>query len=263
VSAEPRAAALRDDVLVADEFSIWRFVLNDFLTNGYVIWERDTGAIAIVDPGDRAGDLAAAAETWGGDVRWILVTHLHGDHVAQAAAVREATGAPVAGPPGGMVVPDRPVSGMEVLDFGAHEIQVVATPGHSPESVSYQIGPHLFVGDFLFRLGSGRTDGQRASTRELFRVVREVMAHLPEDTVLWCGHGPPSTVGEELAENPFWKVALADGTPKPVDEAVYQGRQVAVLAWAEDYDGGRKALLQLDGGELVIVPGSQVARPGG
>jgi len=258
-----REKVLRDDVLVADEFSIWRFVLNDLLTNGFVVKERDTGAIAIVDPGDRADDLIAAAEAWGGDVRWILVTHLHGDHCAQAQRVREATGAKVAAPPGGMVKPDRPVCGGEMLDFGAHEILVSATPGHSPESVSYQIGPHLFVGDFLFRLASGRTDGARASTEDLFRVVRDVMRPLPEDTVLWCGHGPPSTVGEEIEGNPFWRAALSDAPPAPVDKAVYQGRTVPVLAWADDYDGGRKALLALGDGRMVIVPGSQVEPPAG
>jgi glyoxylase-like metal-dependent hydrolase (beta-lactamase superfamily II) len=260
MSAETRSREeiLRDDIFIADEFSIWRFVLNDLLTNGYVVWERDTGAIAIVDPGDRGDDLAAAAASWGGDVHWILVTHLHGDHCAQAERVREATGGRIVAPPGGMVVPDRPVAGGEVLEFGAHEVQVCATPGHSPESVSYQIGPHLFLGDFLFRLGSGRTDGARASTADLFRVVRETFASLPEEAVLWCGHGPPSTVGEELAGNPFWRVALAAGPVTPVGKVVYHGATVPVLAWADDYDGGRKALLELADGSLVIVPGSQV-----
>ncbi len=253
-----REEILRDDVLVADEYSVWRFVLNELLTNGYVVQERDTGAIAIVDPGDRAGDLTAAARQWGGDVRWILVTHLHGDHCAQAEAVRQAVGGEIVCPPGGMARPQRPVCGGEMLELGPHEILVVATPGHSPESVSYQLGPHLFVGDFLFRLGSGRTDGARASTEELFRVVREVMEPLPEDTVLWCGHGPPSTIGEEKAANPFWKVALSDEPRAPVDKVLFRGETVPVLAWADDYDGGRKALLELAGGGLVIVPGSQV-----
>ncbi|MFN2421632.1 MAG: MBL fold metallo-hydrolase [Gemmatimonadota bacterium] len=250
---------LRDDILIADEISVWRFVLNELLTNGYVVCERDTEALAIVDPGARTDDLLAAAEEWGGDVQWVLVTHLHGDHCAEADRVREATGALVAAPPGGIVKPDRPVAGGEVFDFGAHEILVCATPGHSPESVSYQIENHMFVGDFLFRLGSGRTDGARASTADLFETIRRTFAPLLEETILWCGHGPPSTVGDELRENPFWKVAL-EGAGPPVDKVKYRGTTVPVLAWADDYDGGRKALLELSGGELVIVPGSQVAR---
>jgi glyoxylase-like metal-dependent hydrolase (beta-lactamase superfamily II) len=154
---------------------------------------------------------------------------------------------------------DRPVSGGEALDFGARAILVSATPGHTADSVSYQIDEHIFVGDFLFRLGSGRTDGEDASTTKLFETVREVFDDLPDDTILWCGHGPPSTVGEEKAANPFWRVALSKDHPAPVGEVRYRGTSVPVLAWAADYDGGRKALLCLPDGSNVIVPGSQVA----
>lgn len=135
---------------------------------------------------------------------------------------------------------------------------MAATPGHSPESVSFEIGDQVFVGDFLFRMGSGRTDGAGASTDDLFATVREVFASMEGDVVLWCGHGPPTTVGEERAENPFWRVALEGEPAAPVDKVGYRGRTVPVLAWADDYDGGRKALLALADGSRVIVPGSQV-----
>ncbi|MGH7570503.1 MAG: MBL fold metallo-hydrolase [Gemmatimonadota bacterium] len=255
------APELRDDVLVGDSVRVWRFVLNDLLTNGFVVQERDGEALAVIDPGDRADDLIAAAKTWGGDVHWILVTHLHGDHCAQVSGVAEAfPEAQVAGPPGGMFRPDRPVSGGETLPFDARSIQVVATPGHSPESVSYEIDEHVFVGDFLFRLGSGRTDGARSSTEALFETVRDVFAAMPGDVVLWCGHGPPTTVGEERAGNPFWRIALEGEPDAPVDKALYRGQTVPILAWANDYDGGRKALLALADQSRVIVPGSQVER---
>jgi glyoxylase-like metal-dependent hydrolase (beta-lactamase superfamily II) len=255
------SAPERDDVFEAHDVRIWRFVLNDLLTNGFVIQERDDDALAVIDPGDRAGDLIEAAETWGGDVRWVLVTHLHGDHCARVGELAEAfPAAEVAGPPGGTFRPDRPVSGGETLEFGPATIQVVATPGHSPESVSFEIGSHVFVGDFLFRLGSGRTDGARSSTMDLMRVIRDVFAPMPDDVVLWCGHGPPSTLGEERRENPFWRIALEGEPGAPVDKAAYRGRTVPILAWADDYDGGRKALLALEDGTRVIVPGSQVER---
>jgi hydroxyacylglutathione hydrolase len=248
-----------EEYSIKGEVAVRRFVLNDLLTNGFVAREEDTGALAIVDPGDRAGDLIAAAKEWGGDVWWILVTHLHGDHCAAVEPVRKVFKARVAGPPGGMFRPDRPVSGGETLEFGSKAVVVAATPGHSPESVSFQIESHVFVGDFLFRMGSGRTDGARASTDALFRVVREVFWDLPHDTILWCGHGPPSTVGEEKAGNPFWRVALEGAPPAPVDKVAYRGQTVPVLAWADDYDGGRKALLALADGTQIIVPGSHVA----
>ncbi|MGH7549585.1 MAG: MBL fold metallo-hydrolase [Gemmatimonadota bacterium] len=255
------APELRDDILVGDAVRVWRFVLNDLLTNGFVVQGRDGDALAVIDPGDRAEDLIAAAEKWGGDVHWILVTHLHGDHCAQVGELAEAfPRAQVAGPPGGMFQPDRPVSGGESLPFDAQSIQVVATPGHSPESVSYEIAEHVFVGDFIFRLGSGRTDGARSSTEALFETVREVFAAMPGNVVLWCGHGPATTVGEERAGNAFWRIALEGEPEAPVDKALYRGRTVPILAWADDYDGGRKALLALEDGRRVIVPGSQVER---
>lgn len=252
-----------DHVLITHDLEIWQFVLNDLQTNGFVVRENETDALAIVDPGARADDLIEAAGEWGGDVRAILVTHLHGDH---CAAVDEVAGAfesaEVVGPPGGSFRPGRPVSGGETLEFGARTIQVCATPGHSPESVSFEIGAHVFVGDFLFRLGSGRTDGAGASTEDLFRIVRDVFDEMDGEVVLWCGHGPPSTVGEEREENPIWRVAL-DGDPaEPVDRVGYRGKSVDVLAWADDYDGGRKALLKLGDGSRVIVPGSQVETGG-
>lgn len=249
----------RDDVLVEHDLTVWRFVLNDLLTNGFVVRENDTDAIAIVDPGDRGHDLVAAAREWGGDVRAILVTHFHGDHCAAVDEVQRAfERAEVVAPPGAPFDVDRPVSGGEALEFGAETIQVCATPGHSPESVSYQICTHMFVGDFLFRLGSGRTDGPGSSTEDLFRVVRDVFGDMPDETLLWCGHGPPSTIGDEREGNPFWRIALSEEQVAPVDEVAYRGGTVPVLAWADDYDGGRKALLDLPEGRLVIVPGSQV-----
>lgn len=247
-----------DEIVIDEHIQVRRFVLNDLLTNGFVVQAIDTGSLVIIDPGDRAGDLIAAAEAWGGDVRWVLVTHLHGDHWAALAEVVQALGAPVVGPPDAPFQVDRAVIGGEDLHFAAHNIHVFATPGHSPESVSYHIDDHVFVGDFLFRLGSGRTDGGDASTEALMRTVRDVFPALPDETTLWCGHGPLSTVGEEKRGNPFWKIALEGDPPSSVDRVVYRGATVPVIAWADDYDGGRKALLELGDGERVIVPSSQV-----
>ena len=118
----------RDDVFEAHEIRVWRFVLNELLTNGFVVQERDGDALAVIDPGDRADDLIEAAEAWGGDVRWILVTHLHGDHCARVGDLAAAfPAAEVAGPPGGPFRPHRPVSGGETLDLGPATIQVAVT----------------------------------------------------------------------------------------------------------------------------------------
>lgn len=247
-----------DEVLETHKVAVRRMVLNAYLTNGFLVRDTATDALAIVDPGDRVDDLAAAAEEWGGDVRWILVTHTHPDHCAGVRELVARVGGEVAGPARGPYVVDRPVSGGEALDFGARCILVSATPGHTADSVSYQIEEHVFTGDFLFRLGSGHTDGEGASTAALFETVRDVFDDLPDDTILWCGHGPRSTVGEEKAGNPFWRIALG-GEREALEQARYRGTRVPVLAWAADYDGGRKALVRLSDGSELIVPGSQLA----
>lgn len=249
----------RDGILRGGDLSVWRFVLNDLLTNGFVVREESGGSLAIIDPGGRGGDLVDAAKEWGGDVRLILVTHHHADHHAALPVVRESfPEAEVVAPPGGGLGQDRAVSGGEAIEWSGPTIRVAATPGHSPESLSFGIGSHVFVGDYLFRLGSGRTDGPGSSTDDVFRVAREVFAPMPDETILWCGHGPPSTVGEERDGNPFWRFAFAEAEPEPVDEVTYRGSRAPVLAWADDYDGGRKALLKIADGSFVIVPGSQV-----
>ncbi|MFN2384498.1 MAG: MBL fold metallo-hydrolase [Gemmatimonadota bacterium] len=252
------STVLRDDIFEAPELAVWRFVLNDILTNGFVARDVATGALLIVDPGARAEDLVSAAGRWGGDVQWLLVTHLHEDHWAAVETVQRATGGRIAAPAGGAFRVDQVVAGGETLAFGATEIQVYATPGHAPEHVSFRVGGQMFVGDFLFRLGSGRTDGARASATDLFAAVRDVFSGLPDDTVLWCGHGPPSTVGEELGDNPFWQFAVAEAAGNALETGHYRGGVADVLAHADDYDGGTKALLRLADGSLVIVPGSQL-----
>ena len=77
--------------------TVQRFVLNSLLTNGFVVRDNDTGALAIVDPGDRIDDLTRAAEEWGGDVRWILVTHCHPDHCAGVSRMVARVGGEVVG----------------------------------------------------------------------------------------------------------------------------------------------------------------------
>lgn len=251
---------MADETRKTDRLTTSRFVLNDLLTNGFVVRDEGSGELAIIDPGDRADTLLEATQELGGDVRWILVTHLHGDHYAEVGKVAAATGAKVVAPEGAPFPVDQVVRGGESIEFGESMIEVAATPGHSPESVTFLIDDHVFVGDFLFRLGSGRTDGAGSSTADLFATVGRVFKDLPAESILWCGHGPPSTVGEERDGNPFWRLALSGETTAPVDKVQYQGLVVPVLIWADDYDGGTKALLELADGAQVIVPGSQVTR---
>ena len=93
----------------------------------------------------------------------------------------------------------------EVIRFGNHELQVLKTPGHSPGSVVFYCAQEhvAFTGDTLFRMSVGRTDFEGGSYEALMNSLNQVLANLPAETVVLPGHGPQSTIGEELRYNPY------------------------------------------------------------
>ena len=93
----------------------------------------------------------------------------------------------------------------EVIRFGNHELQVLKTPGHSPGSVVFYCAQeHIaFTGDTLFRMSVGRTDFEGGSYEALMNSLNQILANLPVETIVLPGHGPQSTIGEELRFNPY------------------------------------------------------------
>jgi len=157
-------------------------------------------------------------------VRLIVDTHAHFDHVAANAAVREATGAPIAihrldaagltQPPtlfgmslGGPVSPpaDRLLEDDEEVVVGDVTLRVLLTPGHTPGGISllYEPQPAVFSGDALFRLGIGRADLPGGDHETLLRSIRTRLFALPDSTLVYPGHGPATTIGAERAGNPY------------------------------------------------------------
>ena len=94
----------------------------------------------------------------------------------------------------------------ESVSFGSHQIKVLHTPGHSPGSVLLYINNEktLFSGDTLFRMSVGRTDLEGGSWEQLMHSLHDVVALLPADTTVYCGHGPATTIGDELRMNPYF-----------------------------------------------------------
>lgn len=103
-------------------------------------------------------------------------------------------------PPLGHLLSD----GEKVL-FGNHQLKVLHTPGHTPGGVCYYCEEEktLFTGDTLFRMSIGRTDFEGSSWESMLQSLRTVIAHLPADTIVYSGHGPQTTIGDELRENPY------------------------------------------------------------
>ena len=195
-----------------------------FAENCYLIVAEQAGACAIVDPGEEAGLILHKVAETGTKPVAIWLTHAHLDHVLGVARVSAETGAPVwlhpadrplydavpeqaawfglAAPPG-LPAPDHDMVHGAELAVGELRFAVRHTPGHSPGSVCL-IGPGIaFSGDVLFAGSIGRTDLPGGDFETLIGSIERELLPLPDDTILYSGHGPESTIGRERRTNPF------------------------------------------------------------
>ena len=95
----------------------------------------------------------------------------------------------------------------EVISFGTHQLLILPTPGHTPGGVTFYCAEEkvAFTGDTLFRMSIGRTDFERSSYEQIQHSLNKVLAQLPADTVVYTGHGPKTTIGDELSYNPYMR----------------------------------------------------------
>jgi glyoxylase-like metal-dependent hydrolase (beta-lactamase superfamily II) len=199
-------------------------------TVSYLLTDRATGAWALVDP------TQGVLETWSDRLKdrrppqAILITHAHFDHVGGVAEVaRRYPGASVWVHPDSaplledgerngsqwLMIPYEPArathlyrEGDEVA-IGDSRLRVIETPGHCPGSVSLLCGRHLIVGDVLFRGGVGRWDLPGAGYDVLAASIRDKVMRLADDVIVYPGHGPTTTIGEERRNNPIVRQMLA------------------------------------------------------
>jgi glyoxylase-like metal-dependent hydrolase (beta-lactamase superfamily II) len=150
-------------------------------------------------------DLKLIAEL-GLHLELVLDTHVHADHITAANALRERTGAKTVQSAKGAPCADVPVGHGDVVRLGDVAIHVLATPGHTDDSVSYVVDGHVFTGDTLLIRGTGRSDFQNGDASALFDSITRVLFALPDDTVVLPGHDyrglTESTIGEEKRLNP-------------------------------------------------------------
>jgi glyoxylase-like metal-dependent hydrolase (beta-lactamase superfamily II) len=200
-------------------------------TNCHVVRADSAAAEAVVvDPSGDASDLRLTLAGLGARCVAILVTHGHWDHLVGVGDLAEGTGSPVYmpegeralletpapfTPPGVTVRPytaDRLLRGGETLELAGVVFDVVAVPGHSPAHVAYHADGCLFSGDVLFAGSVGRTDLPGADWETLLESIRRLVGTYPPETIVYPGHGPATTLGDELARNPFLAELRAERT---------------------------------------------------
>jgi glyoxylase-like metal-dependent hydrolase (beta-lactamase superfamily II) len=194
-----------------------------FGTNSYLVEDKATNDAVVIDANLEPELMVDLARRRGAHVRAILLTHTDIDHIAGLGRLREAFGeVPIAvhaterdvianGKPlrsefarslptfGNveLLVPGQPYS------TGSLTFDVLHTPGHSPGGVTLRIGNALFTGDALFAGSVGRSDFSNSDGRALLKGIHSQLMTLPDDLLVYSGHGPVSTIGQERRYNPF------------------------------------------------------------
>lgn len=194
--------------------------------NCYFVYDDAAGEGFIVDPGGDAGEILETVGATGARITAVLVTHGHFDHLGATAAIARAAGGDVCAsaevemvlgsPDDFLLMPGMPrlpsfeaagvdqvLAGGETLVSGEISIEVIATPGHSPGSLTYHAAGCLFSGDLLFRGAIGRVDLPGGSFDELVQSVRSLIVKYPHDTAVYTGHGAATTLAWEKKNNPF------------------------------------------------------------
>ncbi len=202
---------------------IKKLLVGPIVANCYIVGSESTGEGMIIDPGADAEKILNSVRDLGLEIKLIVLTHRHLDHVGAAMQVKAATGADVAThaeaakylpqsssyiftpPYEASPVPDRILKGGDNIDIGDLHFTVLHTPGHTPCGISILGNGVVFTGDTLFNYGIGRYDLADGDYRQLMDGIRTKLMVLPDDTRVYPGHGPDTTIGTERRANPFLK----------------------------------------------------------
>lgn len=201
------------------------FVAPGFGENTYVVWRDASDAAVVIDPGNTVPPILQLLEDEQLTLAAVLLTHAHLDHIEGVARLVRETAAPVYLHPADRFLYDHAT--LQAQQFGMHVEELPAidqtlahgaavtlggvdytirhVPGHSPGHVLFHVAEakSAFVGDVVFQGSIGRSDLPGGDFRQLITSIREQVLTLPDDTTLYPGHGPATTVGHERATNPF------------------------------------------------------------
>ena len=211
-----REFAVGDGDMILDMLEV-----GPYAANTYIVGDEATKEGMIIDPGAQAGHIVKRAKDHGLDIKLIVITHTHPDHIGAVKAVKEATKAAVcvhADEAGVLSSPpprpygsgeslaaaaDRLLKGGDTVKVGGLSFLVLHTPGHSPGGICLYGEGVVFTGDTLFNSSIGRSDFPGGSHQQLLLNIHTKLMVLPDKTPVYPGHGPASTIGFERQSNPF------------------------------------------------------------
>ncbi len=198
-----------------------RLEVGPFVSNCYIVGAESTREGMVIDPGAEPEAILKAVKDAKLDIKTIVLTHGHIDHISALAEVKKATGAAVAihasdapllgkqpsnlsfGFSHQVVTPNRLLKGGDSIDVGDMRFLVIHTPGHSRGSICLMWQGLVFSGDTLFNFGIGRYDLPGGDYEQLMNSLHTKLMVLPDTTVVYPGHGPDTTIGRERRGNPF------------------------------------------------------------
>ncbi len=199
------------------------YLLPEFGTNTWLLWDDDSREAFLIDPAAPSEDLLARIKELQLRVTLIVNTHGHADHIGGNTWFKSALGAPILihpadaamltdnrrnfseylGQPLQLDPPDNLAEDSQVLKLGEHSVEVIHTPGHTPGCICLLADKYLISGDTLFELSIGRTDFPGGSHAQIVDSIKNKLYTLPEDTIVFPGHGPRTSIGLEKKSNPF------------------------------------------------------------
>lgn len=202
---------------------IKRLAVGSLSANCFIVGQESTGEGIVIDPGGNSDSIWQAIKETKLDIKIIILTHGHSDHIAALRDIQDKTGAAVAihiedadfleghstiSSQFGISYrtphsPERLLRDGDEIAIGGMSFKVIHTPGHTPGSICLLTDFGVFTGDTIFRRGIGTTLMPGSSRPQLLNSIQKRLMTLPDDTIIYPGHGRETTIGAERRDNPY------------------------------------------------------------